>query len=183
MMAGSGDGRGGVIGGLLALVGGVVIGGFVVLVLFLDALGASAACSPSAAVIDPESVPEGPIAGYGHEQLVNAATIAQVAADKQLPARRSRSTAPRATRTRITMRSSRRPRRRSWRLSAVSRPGPAVSVTVSGRHHLTRRRTCRSPACTGGVMPRSRATSTCIRGSTSRPRLGRRFSRRRPERC
>lgn len=87
MMAGSGDGRGGVIGGLLALVGGVVIGGFVVLVLFLDALGASAACSPSAAVIDPESVPEGPIAGYGHEQLVNAATIAQVAADKQLPAR------------------------------------------------------------------------------------------------
>lgn len=58
-----------------------------------------------------------------------------------------------------------------------------VEDVMAGRHHLTRRRTCRSPACTGGVMPQSRATSTCIRGSTSRPRPGRRFSRRRPERC
>ena len=35
--------------------------------------------SQSAVSIDPDSVPEGPIAGYGHEQLVNAAYIMQAA--------------------------------------------------------------------------------------------------------
>lgn len=66
---------------------GVLLGAFVVVVLILQSFGSNQACNPGALTIDPASVPEGPVAGYGHEQLVNAAIIAKVAADRQLPAK------------------------------------------------------------------------------------------------
>lgn len=52
------------------------------MVLLGDGGGESAACRPSAdsaagVTVDPESVPEGPIAGYRGEQLVNAAYVIQ----------------------------------------------------------------------------------------------------------
>ncbi len=78
---------GGVLGTLAAGIMAVLVGGFVVVVLALDAWGSSQACAAGASPIDPASVPEGPVAGYGHEQLVNAAIIAKVAADRNMPAR------------------------------------------------------------------------------------------------
>lgn len=78
---------GGLLGTIAAGIGALLIGGLVVFVLILDSWGSSQACNPGSSLIDPESVPEGPVAGYGHEQLVNAAIIAQVAADRQMPAR------------------------------------------------------------------------------------------------
>lgn len=75
------------MGKVLAGLGVLLLSVLVVGVLFLDSMGTQQACNPAAAIIDPESVPEGPVAGYGNAQLVNAAIIAKVAADRDLPAR------------------------------------------------------------------------------------------------
>mgnify|MGYP001546508105 CR=1 FL=1 len=72
---------------VLSGAGVLLIGLLIVVVLMLDSFGNQQACNPAAATIDPTSVPEGPVSGYGHEQLVNAAIIAKVAADRALPAR------------------------------------------------------------------------------------------------
>lgn len=64
-----------------------ILGVFIIVVLIFDSVGNQQACNTAASVVDPSSVPEGPVAGYGHDQLVNAATIAKVAADRKLPAR------------------------------------------------------------------------------------------------
>lgn len=75
----------------LLLIGGAALGAVlaivVVAVMVLQAIGGNQACNPGALTINPASVPAGPIAGYEHEQLVNAAIIAKVAADKGLPAK------------------------------------------------------------------------------------------------
>lgn len=71
-----------IAGVAIAIVSALLVG-----VLMLSSIGGHAACNPGSAPINPESVPQGPIAGYGHEQLVNAAIIAKVAADRSLPAR------------------------------------------------------------------------------------------------
>lgn len=64
---------------------------FLVLFVVVIAAGgpAAAACSAqgAASTVDPTRVPQGPVAGYGHEQLVNAAEIVTAAADLHLPAR------------------------------------------------------------------------------------------------
>lgn len=75
------------MGKALAGVGVLLLSILLVGVIFLDSMGAEQACNPAASVIDPESVPEGPVAGYDRAQLVNAAIIAKVAADRDLPAR------------------------------------------------------------------------------------------------
>lgn len=75
------------MGKALAGVGILVLSFLLVGVLVLDSAGNKQACNPAASIIDPASVPEGPVSGYGHEQLVNAAIIAKVAADRGLPAR------------------------------------------------------------------------------------------------
>lgn len=67
--------------------GALLIALLIVVVVMFDSVGNQQACNPAASVIDPASVPEGPVSGYGHEQLVNAAIIAKVAADRGLPAR------------------------------------------------------------------------------------------------
>lgn len=67
--------------------GVLLVGLLIVVVLMLDSFGNQRACNPAASVVDPASVPEGPVSGYGHDQLVNAAIIAKVAADRGLPAR------------------------------------------------------------------------------------------------
>lgn len=72
---------------VLSSAGVILIAGLIVVVLMFDSFGNQQACNPSASVVDPTSVPEGPVSGYGHEQLVNAAIIAKVAADRGLPAR------------------------------------------------------------------------------------------------
>jgi murein DD-endopeptidase MepM/ murein hydrolase activator NlpD len=58
-------------------------------IVFISAATSQAACSPTGAalVVDPNSVPQGPIAGYGHEQLVNAAHIMLAAQKLGLSAR------------------------------------------------------------------------------------------------
>ena len=67
---------------------GILLLGFLIVgVIVLDSAGTKEACNPAASAIDPTSVPEGPVSGYGHDQLVNAAIIAKVAADRGLPAR------------------------------------------------------------------------------------------------
>ena len=55
-------------------------------------VSSAAACTPAgpAAIIDPDTVPDGPIAGFGHEQLVNAAWIMKAAADLGLSLRDQR---------------------------------------------------------------------------------------------
>lgn len=72
-----------VLGGASVL----LIGLLIVVVLMFNSFGNQRACNPAATVVDPTSVPAGPVSGYGHEQLVNAAIIAKVAADRGLPAR------------------------------------------------------------------------------------------------
>lgn len=75
------------MGKTLAGAGILLLSFLLVGVIILDSAGNKQACNPAASIIDPESVPEGPVSGYGHEQLVNAAIIAKVAADRSLPAR------------------------------------------------------------------------------------------------
>lgn len=75
------------MGKTLAGVGILLLSFLIVGVIILDSAGAKEACSPAASTIDPSSVPEGPVSGYGHDQLVNAAIIAKVAADRGMPAR------------------------------------------------------------------------------------------------
>lgn len=75
------------MGKTLAGVGILLLSFLIVGVIILDSAGAEEACNPAASIIDPSSVPEGPVSGYGHDQLVNAAIIAKVAADRGLPAR------------------------------------------------------------------------------------------------
>lgn len=55
-------------------------------------VSSAAACAPAgaAAVTDPGNVPDGPIAGFGHPQLVNAAWIMKAAADLGLSLRDQR---------------------------------------------------------------------------------------------
>lgn len=72
---------------ILSGAGILLIALLIVVVLMFDSFGNQRACNPAAAVVDPASVPAGPVSGYGHEQLVNAAIIAKVAADRGLPAR------------------------------------------------------------------------------------------------
>lgn len=75
------------MGKALAGVGVMLLSILIVTVVFVDSMGTQQACNPAASVIDPESVPDGPVAGYNHDQLLNAAIIAKVAADRGLPAR------------------------------------------------------------------------------------------------
>lgn len=72
---------------ILGGAGVLLMGLFMVVVLMFNSFGDQRACNPAATVVDPASVPEGPISGYKHEQLVNAAIIAKVAADRGLPAK------------------------------------------------------------------------------------------------
>lgn len=69
--------------GVALLAAPVLIAG---LLVGLSVVSSAVACAPAgrAARIDPASVPDGPIAGYGHEQLVNAAWIMKAAADLAL---------------------------------------------------------------------------------------------------
>lgn len=73
-------GRGGAVALLLvpALLIGLVLSG---IILITGSTPAACNLSGRAVTVDPNSVPEGPIAGYGHEQLVNAAYV-MVAAEK-----------------------------------------------------------------------------------------------------
>ena len=81
-------GRGGLIaaGGLLmapVLVAGLLVG--------VTLVGSAVACAPSgAASVDLGNVPEGPLAGFDHTQLVNAAWIMRAAADLGLSLRDQR---------------------------------------------------------------------------------------------
>lgn len=75
------------MGKVLGGAGVLLLGLFIVVVLMFNSFGNRQACNPAATVVDPKSVPAGPVSGYGHDQLVNAAIIAKVAADRGLPAR------------------------------------------------------------------------------------------------
>ncbi len=74
------SGRGGAVALLLipVLLIGLVLSG---VILITGSTPAACNLSGRAVTVDPTSVPEGPIAGYGHEQLVNAAYV-MVAAEK-----------------------------------------------------------------------------------------------------
>lgn len=72
---------------VLAGAGVFLLGLFMIVVLMFNSFGDQQACNPVASAVDPSSVPKGPVKGYGHEQLVNAASIAKVATDRGLPAR------------------------------------------------------------------------------------------------
>ena len=82
-MTGKGGAIAALIGVPIALVG--LLFGFV---LVLGSANPAAACSPGAAIalVDPGAVPAGPVAGYGHDQLVNAAAIEVAAAGQGLDA-------------------------------------------------------------------------------------------------
>lgn len=75
------------MGKVLGGAGVLLLGLFMVVVLMFNSWGDRQACNAAASVVDPKSVPAGPVSGYGHDQLVNAAIIAKVAADRGLPAR------------------------------------------------------------------------------------------------
>lgn len=58
-------------------------------VLLITAAGRDQTCNPSGVgmAVDPAAVPQGPIAGYGHDQLVNAAQVMSAAASLGLSVR------------------------------------------------------------------------------------------------
>ncbi len=63
-----------------------------VLLVGVTVVSAAAGCAPdgSAATVNPEAVPDGPVAGFDHAQLVNAAWIMKAAADLGLSLRDQR---------------------------------------------------------------------------------------------
>lgn len=73
----------------IALVPAVILAAVFSIILFAtSAFGCNPASGPSSSVrIDPESVPDISIDGYGHAQLVNAAHVIQAGADRQLGVR------------------------------------------------------------------------------------------------
>lgn len=75
------------IAGVPVLIVGFVFG-FVLLLSGGAACGSTTGIAPGSAIaVDPLSVPEMKVAGYGHEQMVNAAWIAKAAADLGLSSR------------------------------------------------------------------------------------------------
>lgn len=72
----------------LVLIPGLLLG-FLLGIVFVFGSSSQAACLPSgpAVAVDPGQVPEGPIAGYGHDQLVNAAQVMLAAQKLGLSAR------------------------------------------------------------------------------------------------
>lgn len=80
--------RGGLLTAGALLTAPVLIAG---LLVGFTMVGSAVACAPAAAAgVDPGNVPRGPIAGYGHQQLVNAAWIMKAAADLDLSLRDQR---------------------------------------------------------------------------------------------
>ncbi|WP_454115730.1 M23 family metallopeptidase [Microbacterium lacticum] len=75
------------MGKVLAGAGVLLLSMFIVVVMMVGSFGDQQACRPGASAIDPSSVPQGSVQGYEHDQLMNAAIIAKVAADRGLPAR------------------------------------------------------------------------------------------------
>ncbi len=89
-MSGNGEGS----GGRKAVIALLLIPAFFLAFLFSlvftsDSTSQANACGPTGAalIVDPASVPQGPIAGYDHEQLVNAAHIMLAAQKLGLSAR------------------------------------------------------------------------------------------------
>ena len=83
------DRRIGALGATALLLLPLVLGGSLIGLVVLWDGTSQAACNPSggAAQVDPGNVPEGPVAGFGHEQLVNAAYIMRAATDLGLSRR------------------------------------------------------------------------------------------------
>lgn len=84
-MAGSHQGA---VTATAALMAPVLVAGMLVAATLVST---AAACTPGgAAVINPDTVPDGPVAGFDHAQLVNAAWIMKAAADQGLSLRDQR---------------------------------------------------------------------------------------------
>ena len=75
----------------LALVPALALGGAISFVMLLGSQEPPATCGPagitSPVTIDPAAVPQTTIAGYGHDQLVNAAYVIKAGADQGLSVR------------------------------------------------------------------------------------------------
>jgi len=79
--------RQGLLTSTAALMAPVLIAG---LLVGITLVSTAATCAPDGAAANPDAVPDGPIAGFDHDQLVNAAWIMKAAADLGLSLRDQR---------------------------------------------------------------------------------------------